>query len=122
MNKLKSVFAVALVTLMLSFSAFAEFAHDTFGTTDVQQISYSEPVWRITNLAPVPAIVRYAQDNGYNLTITLPANGGYYELGGPSTYYEWTCKNGGRPSVSPTVIIEPNYANHVAGTATYCTQ
>ena len=122
MNKLKSVFAVALVTLMLSFSAFAELAHSTFGTTDVQQLTYGPtPVWRVTNLDPVNvAVVRFTQPSGYNMTITLPANGGFYNLGGFEPYYEWSCLDGGRPSVSPTVVVEPNYANHVNGDATYC--
>jgi hypothetical protein len=124
MNKLKSIFAVAFAVIMLSFGAFAQLANDTYGTTNIQQLTFGpSPVWRVTNLDPVNvAVVRFAQPSGFAATITLPANGGYYNLGGFEPFYEWTCKNGGRPSVSPTSIVEPNYANHVAGTETFCIQ
>ena len=121
MNKLKSIFAVGFAVLMLSFGAFAQLANNTFGTTNVQQLTYGPtPVWRVTNLDPVHVVVvRFSQPSGYNATITLPANGGFYNLGGFEAYFEWTCKTG-QPSVSPTVVVEPNYANHLAGTETFC--
>ena len=120
MNKFKSVFAVGLAVLMLSFGAFAELAHSTFGTTDVQQLTYgANPVWQVTNLDTVPVVVRFTQPSGNNLTFGLVA-GQSYRLGSFEAYYQWTCKNGGRPSLNPSVIVEPTYANQ--GATFYCVQ
>lgn len=120
MNKLKAILMTGLACLMLSFGASAELAHATFGTTDIQQLTYGQyPVWRVTNLASNYVKTRFVQPSGFAQTLYL-APGEVRDLGVFESYYEWTCFEGGTPTEVGTFSTEPDYAYHLAGGEVVC--